>query len=34
VEETLELGWQALRNLPADELHRVTQEEIETYYGG
>jgi V/A-type H+-transporting ATPase subunit B len=34
IEETLELGWQALRNLPQDELHRVTQEEIETYYGG
>ncbi|MFO7781353.1 MAG: V-type ATP synthase subunit B [Spirochaetia bacterium] len=34
IEETLDLGWQVLRNLPADELHRVTQEEIETYYGG
>ena len=34
VEQTLDLGWEALRNLPADELHRVTQEEIETYYGG
>ncbi|MFO8064482.1 MAG: V-type ATP synthase subunit B [Spirochaetota bacterium] len=34
IEETLELGWAALRNLPADELYRVTQEEIETYYGG
>ena len=34
VEETLDLGWEALRKLPAEELHRVTQEEIETYYGG
>lgn len=34
IEETLELGWAALRHLPADELHRVTQEEIETYYEG
>ncbi|MFP4179369.1 MAG: V-type ATP synthase subunit B [Spirochaetaceae bacterium] len=32
IEETLDLGWQALRNLPADELHRVTDEELELYY--
>lgn len=33
IEQTLDLGWQALRNLPAEELHRVTEEEIEEYYG-
>jgi V/A-type H+-transporting ATPase subunit B len=32
VEETLDLGWQALRTLPSEELHRVTEEEIEEYY--
>ena len=34
IEETLELGWKALRTLPADELHRVTEEEIDEYYHG
>ncbi len=34
IEETLRLGWEALRNLPAEELHRVTDEELETYYEG
>lgn len=34
IEETLELGWKALSLLPVEELHRVTDEEIETYYGG
>jgi V/A-type H+-transporting ATPase subunit B len=34
IEETLDLGWEVLRNLPADELHRVTDEELETYYEG
>ena len=34
IEETLELGWEALRLLPADELHRVTEEEIDEYYHG
>ena len=33
IEETLDLGWKALSNLPAEELHRVTEEELETYYG-
>jgi V/A-type H+-transporting ATPase subunit B len=33
VEETLDLGWQALSALPAEELHRVTEEELERYYG-
>ncbi len=34
IEQTLDLGWDALAKLPAEELHRVTQEEIDTYYGG
>jgi V/A-type H+/Na+-transporting ATPase subunit B len=34
IEQTLELGWEALKKLPAEELHRVTQEEIEEHYGG
>ncbi|MFW5710673.1 MAG: V-type ATP synthase subunit B [bacterium] len=34
IEETLSLGWEVLRNLPAEELHRVTDEELETYYQG
>ncbi|MHC4887389.1 MAG: V-type ATP synthase subunit B, partial [Planctomycetota bacterium] len=32
IEETLDLGWEALRLLPVEELHRVTEEEIEEYY--
>lgn len=34
IEETLDLGWKVLRNLPTEELHRVTDEEIEKYYEG
>lgn len=34
IEQTLDLGWKALSILPQDELHRVTDEEIEQYYGG
>jgi V/A-type H+-transporting ATPase subunit B len=34
IEETLDLGWEVLRNLPTEELHRVTDEEIEKYYEG
>ncbi len=34
IEETLNLGWEVLRNLPAEELHRVTDEELEKYYEG
>jgi len=34
IEQTLDLGWEALRLLPADELHRVTDEELNTYYHG
>ena len=33
IEETLALGWEALKILPAEELTRLTEEEIETYYG-
>ncbi len=33
IEQTLDLGWKALSALPKEELHRVTEEEIEEYYG-
>ena len=33
IEQTLDRGWKALRLLPAEELHRVTEEELEEYYG-
>ena len=33
IEQTLDLGWKALSLLPSDELHRVTQEELEQFYG-
>jgi V/A-type H+-transporting ATPase subunit B len=33
IEQSLDLGWQALSLLPAEELHRVTEEELEEYYG-
>ncbi|MBP7051672.1 MAG: V-type ATP synthase subunit B [Phycisphaerae bacterium] len=33
IEQTLDLGWEVLRSLPASELHRITEEEIEKYYG-
>ena len=33
IEETLDLGWNALSKLPAEELHRVTEEELEEHYG-
>jgi V/A-type H+-transporting ATPase subunit B len=32
IEKTLELGWEVLRHLPAEELHRVTEEELEKYF--
>ena len=32
IEETLDIGWQALGQLPETELHRVTEEEINEYY--
>lgn len=34
MDETLNLGWEALRRLPPEELHRVTDEEIESWYAG
>ncbi len=34
IEETLDIGWQALSRLPAEELHRVTEDEIDDYYKG
>jgi V/A-type H+-transporting ATPase subunit B len=33
IEQTLDLGWKALSALPAEELNRVTEEEIDRYYG-
>lgn len=33
IEETLDLGWRALSELPAEELTRVTEDEINEYYG-
>jgi V/A-type H+-transporting ATPase subunit B len=33
IEQTLDMGWQVLSKLPAEELHRVTHEELEKYYG-
>jgi V/A-type H+-transporting ATPase subunit B len=32
MERTLDLGWEALRRLPPEELHRVTEEELATWY--
>ena len=34
VEETLDRGWDALSLLPVEELHRLTEEEIEEHYSG
>ncbi|MFW5826229.1 MAG: V-type ATP synthase subunit B [bacterium] len=33
IEETLSLGWRVLEKLPVEELHRLTEEEVEEYYG-
>lgn len=33
IEETLDLGWQVISLLPKDELYRVTEEELQKYYG-
>jgi len=33
IEQTLERGWEVLSLLPVEELHRLTEEEIEEYYG-
>ncbi|RKX97033.1 MAG: V-type ATP synthase subunit B [Spirochaetes bacterium] len=32
IEETLDIGWDVLKILPPEELHRVTEEELEKYY--
>jgi V/A-type H+-transporting ATPase subunit B len=32
IEQTLDLGWEALRLLPPEELHRVTEEELKKFY--
>ncbi|HOX91591.1 MAG TPA: V-type ATP synthase subunit B [Spirochaetales bacterium] len=32
IERTLDLGWEALRELPQEELHRVTDDEIARYH--
>lgn len=34
IEQTLDLGWEALSHLPAEELQRLTDEEIEAHYQG
>lgn len=34
IEQTLNLGWEVVRILPHEELHRLTDEEIEKYYEG
>jgi len=33
MQQTLDLGWSVLSTLPAEELHRITEEEIRKYYG-
>jgi V/A-type H+/Na+-transporting ATPase subunit B len=33
IEQTLNIGWDVLRSLPVEELHRITEEEIEKFYG-
>lgn len=33
IEQTLDIGWKALNLLPEEELHRVTEEELEEYWG-
>jgi len=33
IAQTLDMGWEVLKILPAEELHRITDEEIEKYYG-
>ena len=32
IEQTLDLGWKVISKLPAEELYRMTEEEIEKYY--
>jgi V/A-type H+-transporting ATPase subunit B len=33
IQETLDLGWRVVSILPPEELHRITEEELEKYYG-
>jgi V/A-type H+-transporting ATPase subunit B len=33
IEQTLDLGWEVMSVLPVEELHRITEEEIEKFYG-
>jgi V/A-type H+-transporting ATPase subunit B len=33
IEQTLNIGWKVLSSLPKEELHRISEEEIELYYG-
>jgi V/A-type H+-transporting ATPase subunit B len=33
IEQTLDLGWEVLQKLPPEELHRVTDEELDKHYG-
>jgi V/A-type H+-transporting ATPase subunit B len=33
IEQTLDLGWEALGKLPSEELQRLTDEEIAEHYG-
>lgn len=33
IEETLNIGWKVLSILPSEELYRITEEELEKYYG-
>ncbi|MGD1048042.1 MAG: V-type ATP synthase subunit B [Candidatus Krumholzibacteriaceae bacterium] len=33
IEQTLTIGWKVLSSLPREELHRISQEEIDMYYG-
>ena len=33
IEETLDLGWKALSLLPIEELHRMTEDQLEEHYG-
>lgn len=34
IEETLDLGWQVLSRLPKEELHRVSEDELNQYHSG
>jgi V/A-type H+-transporting ATPase subunit B len=31
---TLDIGWEVISSLPKEELHRITEEELNKYYGG